>query len=191
MYFLGIDPSTTRTGIAIVDENKKVFYVNDMKGRADDPAFFYCLFEELDNLFNRFDISAIAIEDQFFGVNPDTLKKVSRISGVGIVLAGQENVPCYMQIPSAWRKYWMEETGIHAWDPKDSYKKKAAYSKEEIFYILQMYFPEELHNFKKDNDKADALGIAWACSQIFIHGLPEVKKKKRKTKRKVQRTKKA
>lgn len=181
--FLGVDPSTSNTGLAIVDKNKKVYYVLDKKGRAEDPIYFHELYQTVDALIVEYKVKAIAVEDQFMSRNPDTLKKLARLGGIFMALAGKHELPLYLQIPASWRKRWVLESGIQAYHDKDSFKKKASYSKEECFYILQLYFPTYLHDFKKDNDKADALGIAWACSQIYQEGglvVPIKKKKKKK-----------
>ncbi|OTO09275.1 hypothetical protein A5882_003608 [Enterococcus sp. 4E1_DIV0656] len=189
ILFLGIDPSTTNTGLAVVDENKTVYYVGDLKGKADSPDFFYDLYAQIETILMNFDITAIAVEDQFMSNNADTLKKLARVSGIVLTLAGKFNLPCYLQIPAAWRKYWVKESGILPYDPKDSYKKKNAYSKFECFYVLQLYFQDYLSNFKKHNDIADALGIAWSCSQIFLEGGLHTKEKKKRAKKKTNKKK--
>lgn len=184
MYFLGIDSSTANSGIAVLNEHKEVAYSNDFKGKAEDPTYFYALYTEVRKLAIEYKITAMAIEDQFMSANAATMKKLSRVSGIFLVIAGELNIPAYLVTPSQWRSFWVKESGIHPYDEKDSYKSKASYSKEECFHVLQLYFEAYLKNFKKDNDKADALGIAWACSQIYQQGgLPEKEKKKRKKKK--------
>lgn len=185
MYFLGVDPSTKKTAFAVIDENKNVIYHSYLNGQPDDPEFFKELYTETENILNQYEIKGMVVEDQFMQRNADTLKKICRLTGPILTSAGFHFIPTRLLPPPTWRSLWRIESGIDAYDKKDSYKKKTTYCKEEIFYILQLYFPI-LENFKEDNDLADALGMAWVASQIHINNaLPigEIKKKKKKRKK--------
>lgn len=181
--YLGIDPSTKKTAFAVVDENKKVYYTSTRSGKAEDPNFFLELYNETEHILNEYRIDYMVVEDQFMQRNADTLKKVCRLTGAILAVAGKASTPCRLIIPPTWRSLWRKESGINPYDVKDSFKKKSTYCKEEIFYILQLYFPM-LDDFKKDNDIADALGMAWVASQVHLKdALPIVEKKKKKRKK--------
>ena len=78
MYFIGIDPSTSSTGFAVVNEKAEVVQCGKIEGLADDPASFANLYDELMNLYTDFPPTGVFCETQFIGVNKATSIKTIR-----------------------------------------------------------------------------------------------------------------
>lgn len=150
---LGIDPSTVATGWGVINEKGQLIAHGvvqpDKKALSEtqQAAFQY---NSLDEIIEKYDIVAIACEDQHKGVNPDTFKKLSRISGYLQLLAGQKDLPFEFFHPSSWRK-------IVLGDGKAS-------KEDSLKWVEETY---ELKLLKKQNDIAEGIAIAKAGTVHF------------------------
>lgn len=54
MNFIGIDPSTSSTGFAVMNEHQELLRYGTIKGLADDPKSFAHLYAELNELLEVF-----------------------------------------------------------------------------------------------------------------------------------------
>ena len=150
--FIGIDPSTSSTGFAVVNEHQELLRCGAIKGLADDPKSFAHLYTELNQLLEAFPPDGIICETQFIGVNRATSIKLIRPTGIVLAVSGLHNAPFTFLAPSAWRKVYQ---GVGKWTKRDTFK----FTKEK--------YPGTLTSFNKDNDMSDAIGIAYACSKLF------------------------
>jgi crossover junction endodeoxyribonuclease RuvC len=147
--YLGIDPSTVASGYGVINSNGElidwgVIRPNKKKlNEAQQAAFQYNAFEEL---VKKYDIKGIATEDQHSGPNPDTLKKLSRVSGYLMLLAGQYDLPFQLYHPSSWRKVSLGKGNAKKVDSVNWANKKYSLLLDE----------------KKHNDIAEGIGICFA-----------------------------
>lgn len=156
MHYLGIDPSTSSTGWAVLNEQGELVASGKLLAEADNPVAFQHLYQEIWKLFAAYEPAAVVCETQFMGQNADTAIKLIRPTGVVLAVAGlyPESSFQFMK-PSSWRKIYHAET---------AYAKK--YSKRNTFALTQERYPGVVTSFNKDNDIADAIGLAYACRSL-------------------------
>jgi len=165
---LGIDPSITSTGWAVLEyeEDELVNIITPEKEESlfkgnykpelldydnietdsdkTDRKRFYQIYEQLEKIIKFYKPEIISIEDQYSSLNPKTLKRLSHVRGVCMFLAEMYQKDMYLYYPTSVKKI---ASG------------NGRASKEEMTEAINEYFDLGL-NFKKENDKADAIGIA-------------------------------
>lgn len=152
-HYLGIDPSTVSTGYAVMSDTGElidwgVIKPNKKKlSEAQQAAFQY---NTLVEIMEKYEVKGVACEDQHRGPNADTFKKLSRISGYMMLLAGQYDLPFVLYHPSSWRKRVLG--------------KGNATKEETIEWANEQY---QLLLKKNDNDIADAIGITLSAMLHF------------------------
>lgn len=147
MNYLGIDPSTKATGYCVMNDKEEIIEKGVLKPDRDLEFGELLLYKykELSRLMEQYEVVGIGCEDQFNGVNPDTFKKLCRVTGLVQMLAAQYDVPIALYAPASWRKLF-HGTG-------------KAKKKDTLDLVNQTY---QLTLKNKDNDIADAIGIASA-----------------------------
>lgn len=157
-YYIGIDPSTSRTGYAVLNEKGELIDKGAIPAKADDPKAFHFLYEELKNLLLKYKPKAIVCEQQYGGSNMNTMIKLVRPTGLVLAAAGSlgEDISFDFLASSSWRKIY--HTGTE-------YEKK--YNKRNSFAVTKSLFPGSVTSFNKDNDISDAIGIAFACHALY------------------------
>lgn len=150
--FLGIDPSTKATGYGIVNEGGELLDYGVIRPEEEMNFGELILYKYniLKELIERYNVTLVACEDQFNGVNPDTFKKLSRVTGLVQLLAAQQEKPLELYYPAAWRKIF-HNTG-------------KAKKPETLKLVNQMH---GLKLLVKQNDISDAIGIAHAARKKF------------------------
>lgn len=165
---LGIDPSITSTGWAVLEydedkikniitpEKSESLFKGDYKPELldydniltdkdkTDRKRFYQIYEQLEKVIKFYKPKVISIEDQYSSLNPKTLKRLSHVRGVCMFLAEMYQKEMYLYYPTSVKKI---ASG------------NGRASKEDMVDAINEYFGLEL-DFKKENDKADAIGIA-------------------------------
>lgn len=123
------------------------------KGNIDMPVtddegekIFYQL-ERVELLFSKYNIVEILCEDQYGGLNIDTLKKLTRVVGAFLYIAKKHQIPISTIYPTSWRKLF------HG---SGKAKKKDTFDKVVTLYDIEDF------KFSKHNDITDAVGIAWS-----------------------------
>lgn len=152
--YLGIDPSTVATGYAVMDSITGDLLdwgvIKPNKKKLTEPQQVKLQYDTLAELIEKWDIKGIGCEDQHQGPNAVTFKKLCRISGSFMLLAGQYDLPFELIHPSSWRKV------VHG---------KGNASKEDTLnWVKDTY---QLLLTKKDNDITDAIGITKASVLHF------------------------
>lgn len=150
--YLGLDPSTKSTGWGVMNDKKEIQEYGIIKGRTDNPDSFVKLHNDLNEIIEKYDIKAITIEDTFFSANVDTLKKLVRPSGVILYMVGLHELDHDFIMPSSWRKIVLGNGRA---------------SKRESYEFINETFELGFDSFNKYNDITDAIGITWACVDIF------------------------
>lgn len=151
--FLGIDPSTKKTGYCLMDENKDIILkgVIDLSHVTDHAEKLQIQYKFAEELFDKYDIESVLIEDQYYSNNADTLKVLARTSSVFLLCAKLRGINVSLIYPTSWRK---------AFHGNGKASKKDTFNK-----VVALYELNEL-KFSKDNDLTDSIGIAWAAADI-------------------------
>ena len=152
-FYIGIDPSTSSTGVAVLNEQNELVYKDKISGAADDPKSFANLYVQLTNLLERFPPVGVVCENQFIGMNRKTGIKTVRPTGVVLACVGALDTAFSFAYPSEWRKVF-EGAG-------------KSHSKQSTFTHVQETFPGAVSNFKKENDISDAIGLAYVAKEWF------------------------
>lgn len=153
IYYLGLDPSTKSTGWAIVNQQGELIDYGkicptDNKDAITPAEKIHMQYKEITELLiNKYPITKVLCEDQYFGSNIDTLKQLSRITGMVLLVSAQYNVPVELIYPSSWRKVF-----------HGSGKAK----KSETLRKVNEMFGLDL-KLTKHNDISDAIGIAMSA----------------------------
>lgn len=153
--YMGVDPSTTSTGFAILNEKKELLKygtINPPEGLSHQDKLKY-LFNELNELIRDFEIQGIVCEDQFSRNNVDTLKKLTRTCSIVMLVSSLHDLPLELSYPSSWRKVFHGKGNV---------------VKKDTVALVNV-----VHNLKlrlKDNDIADAIGLAHVGVEKWIGG---------------------
>lgn len=181
-----LDTSTKNTGIAVTKWNHKtgegnVLHVSELPGGKEKTetalsVYFVTLLTVLEELSKEYTPDIVLFETPFSHLNKGTMMKLARVNAVPMMFAGMKNVPVEGFAPSEWRSF------LYKHYPRTE---KGTYTKEESFNTVSTYiYPFE--NLEKDNDKADAVGIAFAFYTFLKLGgirADELKKQKQKAKK--------
>ena len=171
-FYLGLDPSTKKSGYAIMNHTAELIEYgvvdlgnqkpkkSKLKGRVlDEDVRELTPAEEMlvqhkvfTDLILKYKPKKIVCEDQFFGNNVDTLKKLSRVTGTILLVAAQHNIPIELVYPTQWRKV---------------YHGKGSVKKDDTLKKVNEDFGLKLR--KKDNDISDAIGIAAYAHSISVN----------------------
>lgn len=145
MKTLGVDVATKFTGWSILSENLLVGYgtidgskIKEVEHRLN------LLYLNLYEIIKEFKPDTIAVEDQFFSRNMDTLKKLSQARGVVMLIASQLQLPLYIITPSEAKLAICGKGNANKNEVRDAVKKK--YNIDKI-----------------KEDEADAVAIAFAA----------------------------
>jgi len=101
---LGIDPGLANTGYGVVARRGARVVARDggvietRKGLALEQRLAI-LYAEVDELLQRHDPDAVALEDLFFGANARSAFAVGQARGVVMLAAGRRGVPCASYTP--------------------------------------------------------------------------------------------
>lgn len=168
MYYIGIDPSTSSTGYAVVNEEKEIMTVGKIDGLADSPETFARLYKELVYLFEKYPPKRVLCENQYFGGNTNTLIKISRPGGVVLAAIGLFKSEFDFIMPSSWRKTYHGDGSL---SKRESYDYTLARYPEltkaiEPYAKLKNGKISQVRMFTKGNDITDAVGIA--CTAVII-----------------------
>lgn len=150
--YLGIDPSTKATGYGVINSKGELVdwgVLNPPKEMNFGELMLYKQ-DILRELVREHKIIAIGCEDQYSGVNPDTFKKLSRVTGLVQMLAAEHEIPLELYYPAAWRKVF-HNTG-------------KAKKRDTLNLVNQKY---DLSLKVKENDISDAIGIAYTTMTQF------------------------
>jgi len=171
MYFIGIDPSTSSTGYAVVNEKRELIDAGRIEGLADDPKSFAHLYKELVSLMEKYPPSAVTCETQCIGPNRETSIKLIRPTGVVLAAAGLWDAPFDFIAPSSWRHMYQ---GTGKWSKRDTYD----FTLKQYVELREQFTPyarlkngtiSPIRMYNNCNDMTDAIGIANACAVIYEH----------------------
>ncbi len=138
-----------------MNEKAEVIQCGKILGNADDPKSFAKLYDELMKLFADFPPAGVFCETQFVGVNKATSIKTIRPTGVVLAVTGRTEATFDFVEPSKWRKL---------------FQGKGKWKKRDTFDFVKEHYPGFVKAFTRDNDIADAIGIACAAAIFYAEG---------------------
>lgn len=104
MKICGIDASTKKTGISLLEDGKLIEYrlidysrENDLDKRMKEMC------KSIDILLSYYHPNLILCEDVWINTNPNTAKILARLGGAIYMWGITNKVDCEYIIPSAWR----------------------------------------------------------------------------------------
>lgn len=149
MVTLAID-SASKSGWALLDGEKVVSHglVNATeRTRIDALAAFVC---------SKTRPALVAIEDNYFGVNVDVVKVLSRIVGAWELAFAVRGVPTELVMASTWQRALL--TGLITNASKSAERKKAC-----------ARWVEATHKIKVSEDEADAIAMGtWIARREMV-----------------------
>lgn len=151
--YLGVDSSTAATGWGVIDEAGVLVdwgVIKPSKTKLNLQQQYALQYRTLEEVALKHNVRGILCEDQHGGLNKDTLKKLSRVSGIVGLLAGMYDLPFDYIHPSSWRKQVMGRGNA---DKKDA----VDWANETFGLSLTI----------KQNDIAEGIGIAHAAVSHF------------------------
>jgi len=148
---LGVDPSTHRTGWALLAGLDRDCLLNHGTIRDQTPLGVLAMIRAVEAVAEDHLTSLVlAVEDSWAGRNPGTAKKLGYAVAAWRVLAEIREHECRLFIPAEWRSLSLVYTGR----PTGSDFKRLALAK-----VAEIYGP-----FEADNEhEAEAILIARAC----------------------------
>ncbi|GIV27895.1 MAG: crossover junction endodeoxyribonuclease RuvC [Bacteroidia bacterium] len=158
MVIIGIDPGTIRMGYAIIKSNlsnkTKVEVLKlgiiDLKNIQEHAEKLKVIYEEVQDLLEKFSPDSMAIESPFHGKNVQSMLKLGRSQGIAMAVAYAHNMTVSEYFP---KQIKLSITG------------NGNASKEQVLRMLQ-----QLYDFDYDSkylDASDALAVA-VCHHFYI-----------------------
>ncbi len=150
VHYIGIDPSTVSTGFAIMNDNQELIRYGTINPDRylDHHIRFQIQYSEMNELMSQYDIQVMVCEEQFAGINIDTLKKITRTSVIPMLIAAQKGIQLHMMYPSGWRKIFHNSGKV---------------TKKDTLALVNQRYGLSLKS--KDNDISDAVAMAWCAHQ--------------------------
>lgn len=152
MRVFGIDCGTVWTGYGVVETEEKVRATRlrpvcagaiHLAKKETLARRLSSVFHELQTLLARYQPDAIAIEEVFYSVNPQTALKLGHVRGVALLAAAEAGLPIFEYAPL---KIKSTVTGY------------GLAKKEQVQYMVARLL--ELEHVPEPADAADALAIA-------------------------------
>lgn len=171
---LGLDLSSVNTGYAVFGllskegvsissldclksdfkENIEGFGSIKPNKKFDHTQKIHFIYEAIKKVLNDYDISAVAIEDQYFRSNAKTLKLLSRICGVAMLAAHESGCTVDFYTASRVKKYLSGKGNASKKDMVEAAVERFNLSKGEI-----------------DDNIADAMGVGFTHIERKIRGI--------------------
>lgn len=162
MRYMGIDASSTCTGIAIFEDDKLIYHgaVKPSKDlywreRLEEEG------KEIEAIIKQYRPSCIYIEDvPLIGKQMQTLVLLGAVQGYILSIATHYNVPVHFLLPSQWRSDIGLFDGSKMGTKRDAMKEKAVLTANEKFGLnLRWVKPKSRLN---DDDIAESILIAYS-----------------------------
>lgn len=162
MKVMGIDASSTCTGIAVFDNNTLIYH-----GAIKPPKDLHwrerIVIEgkEIEAIMQEYKPSYIYMEDvPLIGKQMQTLVLLGAVQGYILSIATHYNIPVQFLLPSQWRRDMGLFDGTKIGTKKDAMKEKAVMTANEKFGLnLRWVKPKSKLN---DDDIAESILIAYS-----------------------------
>lgn len=153
MRVMGIDASTTCSGVAVIEDGKLIYHdVIDMKKNKDAEQRVMKMMSELGTMIMDYSPNALYIEDSWNKQNIETTKMLSNV--LGAVMYVCQDIKCDFTklLPSAWRSL----TGIKLTSKNGTKLKREELKQEAVDRVKKVYMID------CGDDEAEAICIAEA-----------------------------
>lgn len=165
MRYMGIDASSTCTGMAIFEDDNLIYYgaskpPKDLNWRERIAVEG----KEIEAIMKKYRPDRIYMEDvPLFGKQMQTLVLLGAVQGYILSIATHYRIPIHFLLPSQWRSDMGLFDGTKMGTKKDAMKEKAVATANEKFGLnLKWIKPKSKLN---DDDIAESILIAY--SQII------------------------
>ena len=167
---LGVDPGTRIAGygvIRVIGQRIELLQYGVLKldKYNSHELKLKKIFDRITQLCEEFLPDEMAIEDPFYGKNPQSMLKLGRAQGVAMAAALNRSIPIVEYLPKTVK---MSVTG------------SGSASKEQVAYMLQSILKQELQ--PEYLDATDAVAIA-ICHHYHANALPSAASKKKGAKK--------
>lgn len=153
MRVMGIDASTTCSGIAVIEDGKLIYHdAIDMKKNKDAEQRVKNMMSELGAVIKEYSPDALYIEDSWNKQNIETTKMLSNLLGAVMYVCQDLGCEFTKMLPSVWRSL----TGIKLCGKNGSKLKREELKKEAISKVKRTY------RIVCGDDEAEAICIAEA-----------------------------
>ncbi|HOH22802.1 MAG TPA: crossover junction endodeoxyribonuclease RuvC [Bacteroidales bacterium] len=148
MIILGVDPGTTIMGFSVIQvQNNQIspltVGIERLNKLPDHHTKLKRIFQKIIEIIDQYHPTILAIEDPFYGKNPQSMLKLGRAQGVVIAAALSRNLAVFEYSP---RKIKQSITG------------KGSASKVQVAAMLKNM--NLLHASVASHDATDALAVA-------------------------------
>ena len=137
MKVIGIDASTTCTGIAVIEDGELIYHgIVDMKKNKDAYNRVMNMMEEIGVFILNANPDAVYIEDSWNKQNIETTKMLSNIVGAVMYVCKSNKISFTKLIPSTWRSIVgiaLNKNGKKV--ERDEFKKEAIKRVKRIYKI--------------------------------------------------------
>lgn len=104
MRIIGVDPGYAIVGVGVVEYRNTRFTTLDYgaittPAGMDFPKRLEVIYEDFSNIVTMYKPDAIAVEKLFFTTNQKTAIDVAQARGIILLIASQQNIPCYEYTP--------------------------------------------------------------------------------------------
>ena len=150
---IGVDPGFAITGYSIIKKSKNELSVIDFgvittSKQKTFNSRLLTIHDKISYLIKKYKPNVLAIEDIFFYKNAKTAIKVGESRGAIIITAIQNKIPVYNFTPL---------------QVKQSVTGYGRAEKKQIQKMIKILF--NLRDLPQPDDAADALAVAYCCSQ--------------------------
>lgn len=153
MRIIGIDASTTCSGIAVIDDGNLIYHtIINMKANKNTDQRVKNMMWELGKIIKEYNPNALYIEDSWNKQNIETTKMLSNILGAVMYICQELGCSFTKYIPSTWRSM----VGIKLDDGHGNKVKRDDLKKEAITRV------KKIHKISCGDDEAEAICIAEA-----------------------------
>jgi crossover junction endodeoxyribonuclease RuvC len=144
MKILGVDPSTSRTGYAIIDKSGLILYGSIApKSSLSSPGKLLTIYNKINEVVIEYNPEIIICEDQFQRF-ANAVKAVSKVRGVIELIAGQHDIKFEYIEPKRVKKIFTNNGN-------------ATKNDMIVQAIKEFNVPPNINN-----DEADAIAVAYA-----------------------------
>lgn len=146
MRILGVDPGSVTMGYGVIEaEPLSLVAFGVLRARASSPleSRLLSLFRKLEEVFELYRPTVVAVEEPFVAANPRSALAVGRAQAVALLLAAREGLPLHRYPPARVRQ---QVTGYGGGD------------KLQVQEMVRMLLG--LKEAPQPHDAADALAVA-------------------------------
>ena len=105
MLVAGIDASTNKTGVAIMDDGKLVYHtLIDLHKEKDAMKRIHNMLVNIGEVLEKYNIDTVYMEKAFNRSNTDTTMKLANLAGGVMYYCAKNKIKFIHPEPSAWRK---------------------------------------------------------------------------------------